>query len=68
MRQNMFRFQARAIEARRGRAGSAETSNSSGPVRLPGGHDDRPVAERQGGTINWDAVLQINELVNPTRQ
>lgn len=69
MRENMFRFQARAIEARRGRAGSAQASNAGGgPVRLPGGNDDRPVPERQTGTINWDAVLQINELVNPTRQ
>jgi hypothetical protein len=68
MRRAMFQFQAKAIEARKGRAGGAESQSGSSGVKMPMGQDGKPVPERNMGTLNWDKIMEINEVINPTRQ
>ncbi|MBI1292903.1 hypothetical protein GC173_16945 [bacterium] len=68
MRRAMFQFQAKAIAARRGQAGAPEQqAGGTSGVRLPASKDDKPMPERNMGTINWDRIMEINETVNPTR-
>lgn len=47
--------------------GATQQTGSGGPMRETNGQDDRPAREKNTGTLNMDAVLKIDQLVNPQR-
>ncbi|MFT3706884.1 MAG: hypothetical protein QM817_04375 [Archangium sp.] len=47
--------------------GGTQQAGSGGPMRDTTGQADGPVRERNTGTLNMDAVLKIDQLVNPQR-
>jgi hypothetical protein len=49
-----------------GRGGTQQAAGG-GPVRDTTGQDDRPERAKNTGTLNMDAVLKIDQLVNPQR-
>jgi hypothetical protein len=55
------------IKARLGRAGGRESQSGGGFGAITRGKDDAPAIDRAIGRINIDAVLAINQKVNPTR-
>lgn len=67
MREMQRRFIDRAISGRRGQADGGVQQTGGGAMMPQTSKDDRPDKERGGGTINWDAVLKINQVVNPGR-
>ncbi len=62
-----------AIKARLDKAGGGDdprtdsTKGGGGPVAHRSGKDDAPARERAFGQINLDAVLAINQKINPQR-
>ena len=69
-----MRFVRRAIAAHNNKADGGgsdprtdQTTGGTGTAIPQYAKDDKAQREHTGGTINWDRVLQINQLVNPPR-
>lgn len=73
MQELQLRFVRRAIAARRARAGGGDDPRTDqagatgGAIMPQAGADDGIVHTQSAGSINWDEVCKINELVNPPR-
>jgi hypothetical protein len=65
MRRSQMNLIDRLIAAKVTAAGGALPQQSGGRVALPNSQDDAPQREKSNGTINWDQVFAINEVVNP---
>jgi hypothetical protein len=47
--------------------GDTQQASGNGPMRETTGQDDRPARVQNTGPLNMDAVLKIDQLVNPQR-